>query len=273
MYQKLEHSKAGITINGNNIRYADDTLLFADSVTDLQLLLETLNNHSHNHGLELNLKKTKFMIITKKDNVYADLTISNTQIERVRSYKYLGAWITDTNDQTKEIKTRIEIARQAFIKMKKFLCCRDIALKLRIRMLRCYVFSVLLYGMEAWTLKQSNIKNIEAFEMWCYRRILKISWTERITNKAVLLKMEKDCELLNTIKKRKLEYLGHIMRGSKYSLLRLIVQGKIIGKRSIGRRRISWLRNLREWYGCSSVDLFRAAVNKIKITMMISNLR
>ncbi|CAG9836622.1 unnamed protein product, partial [Diabrotica balteata] len=71
----------------------------------------------------------------------------------------------------------------------------------------------------------------------------------------------------------KLEYLGHIMRGEKYELLRNIMQGKIKGRRSVGRRKISWLRNLREWFGCSSIELFRRVTNKIIIARMISNLR
>ncbi|CAG9830963.1 unnamed protein product, partial [Diabrotica balteata] len=130
--------------------------------------------------------------------------------------------------------------------MKKFLCSRDIYIYLRTRMLRCYVFSILLYGMEAWTLKKINIKNIETFEMWCYRRMWKIPWTERVTNQDVLLKMGKECEVIKTIQTKKLEYMGHIMKGKKYSLLRLIIQQKISRKRNVGRRRISWLRNLRE---------------------------
>ena len=69
------------------------------------------------------------------------------------------------------------------------------------------------------------------------------------------------------------QYLGHIMKGRRYEMLKLIMQGKIKGKRNVGGRRISWLRNLRDWYNCSSIELFRAAANKVKIAMMVSNLR
>ncbi|CAG9827057.1 unnamed protein product [Diabrotica balteata] len=169
--------------------------------------------------------------------------------------------------------TRIEIARQAFIKMKTMFVNRDLSLDLRRRALRCYVLSTLLYGIESWTLKADNIKKLESFEMWCHRTILKIPWTQRVTNAEVLRRLQKDCEVIKHIKTRKLEYLDHITRCAKYEILRLIMQGKIRGKRSIGRRRISWLRNLREWYSCSSVDLFRAAANKVRIAVMNSNLR
>ena len=117
--------------------------------------------------------------------------------------------------------------------------------------------------MEAWTLKKIDTKRIEPFEMWMYRRILRISWAEKVTNVEVLRRMQKEKELVFTIKKRKLQYLGHVMRGDKYQLLQLIIQGKIIGKRSIGRRRNSWLKNLREWYNCNNCQLIISAISKI----------
>ncbi|CAG9839485.1 unnamed protein product, partial [Diabrotica balteata] len=99
-------------------------------------------------------------------------------------------------------------------------------------------FSTLLYGVEAWTLKKSNIKNLEVFEMWCYRRILKISWINRKTNKQVFEQLGKQYEVLNSIKIGKLEYLGHIMKDEKYELLSTIMQGKIKARTSVGRRKI-----------------------------------
>jgi hypothetical protein len=213
------------------------------------------------------------MIVSKTQHGNERLMIEQTQIEKVETYKYLGTWVDDKNDQSREIKVRIETARQAFVKMKTMLTNRDLQLHLRLRALRCYIFSILLYGMEAWTLKKQHIRKIEAFEMWCYRRILKIQWVQRITNAEVLRRLNKELEIMNSIKRRKLEYLGHITRGEKYELLRIIMQGRIQGRRSIGRRRISWLKNLREWFNCSSLQLFRAAANKVTIAVMISNLR
>jgi len=109
------------------------------------------------------------------------------------------------------------------------------------------VFSVLLYGVETWTLIELTCEKIEAFEMWLYRLMLKISWTDRITNQLVLERMGKQKELLTTIITRKLEYIGHILRNNqRYNILRLILQGMIEGKISVGRRRIYWLKNLRD---------------------------
>ncbi|CAG9835815.1 unnamed protein product [Diabrotica balteata] len=89
--------------------------------------------------------------------------------------------------------------------------CTNINLKMIL--VRCYIFSILLYGVETWILNKSNTDKLEAFEMWIYRRILKIPWTDKITNSVVLRRMNKERELLITIKRRKLEYLGHVLRG------------------------------------------------------------
>lgn len=136
------------------------------------------------------------------------------------------------------------------------------------------MFSVLLYEVETWTLTELQCKKIDTFEMWLFRRMLKISWTERINNQRVLEKMGKQKELLTTIKTRTLEYIGHIMRNNqRYNVLQLILQGKIEGKISFGRRRISWMKNLLNWYNTTSIDVFRASLDRNDIANMISNIR
>ena len=150
---------------------------------------------------------------------------------------------------------------------------RDLDLSLKIRMLRCYVFPILLYGCECWTLNPLLEKRIEAFEMYLYRRILRISWIERVRNIEVLDKMHKNKELMSTIKERKLRYIGHLMRGDRYEILRLIIEGKIQGKRSVGRRQNSWLKDLRRWLGKTSAEIFRAAFSHVTIANWIANLR
>ena len=90
--------------------------------------------------------------------------------------------------------------------------------------------------------------------MWCYRRMLRISWKNRARNEQVLLRMEKRPEIIKSIKVWKVQYLGHVMRGDRYRILKLVIEGKIQGSRSVGRRRTSWLRNLREQYKVSSID-------------------
>lgn len=277
IFQKaLADESAGIKVNGipiNNIRYADDTAIITETLEDLQRIMNKVTQTSAEYGVTLNTKKTKFMVVTKRNIGDANLYIQNERIERVNKYKYLGTIVNDKNEYTKEIIVRIEKARSAFVNMKKVFCSRDLSLKLRTRLVKCYIYSILLYGMEAWTVNKYCMNKIDAFEMWIYRRILKISWTHRVSNVEVLRRMNKEKEITLNIKQRKLQYFGHIMRGQKYQLLQVIMQGKIQGKRSVGRRRMSWLRNLREWCNCNSTQLFRAAVSKVKIAMMVAKLR
>lgn len=255
------------------MRYADDTVLLAENMSDLQNMLNNVITASREYGLTLNVKKTKYMIVTKTEVPNEGLYVEGEGLERVERYDYLGTSVNCSVDYCSEIKIRIEKARASFMKIKKLLCSRDLNLDLRTRMLKCYVFPVLLYGVEAWTLNVYCERKLEAFEMWTYRRMLRIPWTEHVTNVEVLRRMEKGVEILHEVKKRKLQYLGHIMRGQRYEILQLIIQGKIVGKRSVGRRRISWLRNLREWFNVTSSNLFKAAASKIRIAMMIANLR
>ncbi|CAH2233447.1 uncharacterized protein LOC120627568 [Pararge aegeria] len=189
-------------------------------------------------------------------------------------YKYLGAWVNEEWDCGQEIRTRIEIARASLKRMEKVLCSRKLSIELRVRLLHCYVWPVVLYGSESWTLKADTQKRLEAFEMWCYRRMLRISWTQKVSNVRVLQRVARSRELLLIIKKRKVEYLGHVLRHERYQLLRLIMMGKVEGKRRVGRRKKSWLRNIREWTNVESVEvLFRLAQDREKFAELTSNLQ
>jgi hypothetical protein len=275
--EALEKCEHGILLNGerlNNIRYANDTVIFADSLNSLQQLINKVNEVSERFGLQVNITKTKFMIISKNKVRDAQLLINNTPVDRVKQYNYLGTTVNEQWDHSQEIKCRIEKARSAFNNMAKLFKSHNLNLEIKVRLLRCYIFSILYYGVESWTLTEAMEKKLEAFEMWLYRRILRISWTDKITNETVLRRVGKEREVMYTIKRRKLEYLGHIMRNStKYRLLKVILQGKVFGKRGIGRRRISWLKNLRKWFSTTTTNLFKASVNKIIIARMIANIR
>ncbi|CAG9838836.1 unnamed protein product [Diabrotica balteata] len=146
-----------------------------------------------------------------------------------------------------EIKHRIAMTKTTFMKVKSFLCNNHLSLELTQRMVKCYVCSVLLYSAEVWTLKVSIMNKIEALEMWVHRRMLKVPWTARKTNKEVLRSVKKDRELLKTVKHLKMSYLRHIIRGSRYKILQLILKGKIEGRRDVGRKEVSWLKNIPEW--------------------------
>lgn len=271
--EALENAEDGILINGvliNNLRYADDTVLIADTAEGLQRLIDRVTEVCALYNMHLNTNKTKVMIVSKQDTD-GQFHANGSRLQMATSINYLGTFLNDKWEQINEIKIRIEKSRAAFNRMRKVLCNLNIGLHLRVRALRCYVFSILTYGVEAWTLTEAACKRLEAFEMWCYRRMLRISWIYHVTNEAVLQRVRKQKEVLNSIKERKLSYFGHVMRNQKYGLLQLIMQGKFNGKRGPGRRRVSWLRNLRQWTGMTSMDLFRAAVNKVRWAIVIAN--
>ncbi|CAG9832782.1 unnamed protein product [Diabrotica balteata] len=215
-------------------------MIIATSIEYLQHLIESLSMNSAEMEITINTKKTKYMLITKRpQNIHHLLTINGNVIEQVEKYQYLGTLINETNDHTVEINRRIEIARSTLIRTKPLLMYKNLNLEIILRTIRCYVFSILLYGAETWTLKKCNLKRIEAFDLWLYRRVLKISWTDRIINKEVLDRVGKETELITTIQTRKLEYLVHVMKEPKYEILRLIIQGKVQGRRSVDRRQNS----------------------------------
>lgn len=261
--EALDDLQCGIKVNGrpvNNIRYADDTVIIADNPGDLQLMLEAINTRGKLAGLKINGDKTKVMVISRDPVQPLNIRIDNKRIETVSQFKYLGSLVNDRWDPQMEIKSRIEQAKQAFLKYKKLFCDPNLSFSTKYRLVKCYVWSVLLYGMETWTLKVTSVNRLEACEMWILRRMLRISWTARMTNSAVLEMAGVQRSLFTLIKERKIGYLGHILRGEKYGLLRLILEGKIEGKRGIGRKSLSWLRNIREWTGLRSIgDLCRAA--------------
>lgn len=137
--EALSEDPKGIVVNGkpiNNIRYADDTVILAENIEDLQSMVNRTNQISEEYGLKMNLKKTKLLIFSKSRNIQADLVVDNNRIERIRTYTYLGTRVNDEYDQSQEIRTRIEMARGAFLKMRRILCNRDLSLELRTRILR-----------------------------------------------------------------------------------------------------------------------------------------
>ena len=127
----------------------------------MQTLLLSVTDHSQQMGLKINIEKTQWMVISKNINITnnsADIRINGDIVQRVQAYKYLGCWVNEKWDLLQEIKCRIEQARTSFRKMQKVLTNRELKITLRIRLLRCYVFSILFYGMEAWTLTETMCK-------------------------------------------------------------------------------------------------------------------
>ena len=141
-----------------------------------------------------------------------------------------------TNDGrcTCEIKSRIAMAKAAFNK-KKTLFTTKLDLNLRKKLIKCYIWSMALYGAETRTLRAADQKYLESSEMWCWRRMEKISWTDHVRNEEVLLRVNEQRSILHEIRKRKANWIGHIL--GRNCLLEQVIEGKIKGEMEVARRR------------------------------------
>jgi hypothetical protein len=176
--------------------------------------------------------------------------IDQKQLENVEYFKYLGSMITNDARCTREIKYRIAMAKAAFNK-KKNLFTSKLDLNLRKKLVKCYIWSTALCGAETWTLRKINQKYLENFEMWCWRRMEKISWTDRVRNEEVLHRVKEERNIVHTIKIRKANWIGHILR--RNCLLKHVIEGNIWGRIAVtgrrGRRRKQLLNDLKEKRG------------------------
>ena len=273
--RNLEESE-GLKVNGenlNNLRYADDTSLLAGSEEDLQRLLDIVVEESEKLGLSLNVKKTECMVVSKKENnPKCKLFSKGEQIRQVQKFKYLGYTLTSDGKCRTEIKKRIAVAKDSFQKMSPILKNRNMSFSTKLRVLKTYVWSILLYGCESWTITTETRKRLEAAEMWFFRRMLRISWTEKRTNESILEETNQERSLINTIRKRQLKFLGHICRHRGLEFLSLT--GKIEGKRSRGRQRITFLESLNSWVTGNNKDnltFLRMTENRDKWRIMIAD--
>jgi hypothetical protein len=142
----------------------------------------------------------------------------------VESFKYLGSILTNDGRCTGEIKCRIAMAKAAFNK-KRALFTSTLDLGLREKLVKCYIWSIALYGAETWTLRAVDQKHLECFEVWCWRRMEKISWTNHVRHEEVLLKVKEQRNILHEIRKRKANWIGHILLSN--CLLQRVIEGKM----------------------------------------------
>ncbi len=241
----LEGIKVG-GVNINNLRYADDTVLLADSQDKLQAILDKVVTASEEKGLSLNVKKTECMVASKKKTAPRCILHSKGEkIKEVSSFNYLGSTITTNGKSEAEIKRRITMAKNSFMKLSPVFKNRNIRQTTKLRILQAYVWSILQYGCESWTLKRSLERRIEAAEMWLLRKMMRIPWTVKMTNVQVLRLANTKRYLLRNIRKRQLQFVGHICR--KRDLEHLALTGKLEGKKSRGRQRETFITSLNRW--------------------------
>ena len=179
--------QAGIKIsrrNINNLRYADDTTLMAESEEELKGLLMKMKEESEKVGLKLNIQKTKIMA----SGPITSWQIDGEIVETVRDFIFLGSKITADGDCSHEIKRRLLLGRKPMIKLDSILKSRNITLSTNICLVKAMVFQVVMYGCESWTIKKAEHRRIDALELWCWRRLLRVPWTARRSNQSIVKK-------------------------------------------------------------------------------------
>ena len=203
----LEEAQAGIKIarrNINNLRYADNTTLIAESEEELKSLLMKVKEESEKVGFKLNIQKTKIM-------APGPITSWET-VETVSDFIFGGSKITADGDCSHEIKRHLLLGRKVMTNLDSILKSRGITLPTKIHLVKAMVFSVVMYGCESWTVKNAECRRIDAFELWCWRRLLRIPWTARRSNQSILKEISPGCSLEGPMLKLKLQYFGHLLQ-------------------------------------------------------------
>ena len=206
----LEEAQAGIKISGRNInslRYADDITLMAESEEELKGLLMKVKEESETVGLKLSIQKTKIMA----SGPITSWQIDGKTIETVRSFIFGGPKITVDGDFSHEIKRRLLLGSKVMTKLESIFKSRDITLPTKVHLVKARVFPVVMYRCESWTIKKAEHRRIDAFELWCWRRLLRFPWTARRSNQSILKEISPGCSLEGLMVKLKLQYFGHLM--------------------------------------------------------------
>ena len=153
---------------------------------------------------------------------------------------FLGSKITADGDCSHEIKRRLLLARKVMTNLVSIFKSRDITLSTKVRLVKAMIFPVVMYGCDSWTVKKAECQRIDAFELWCWRRLLRVPWTARRSNQSILKEISPGCSLVELMLKLKLQYFGHLMRRAD-SFEKTLMLGKIEGRRRRGRQRMRWL--------------------------------
>ena len=187
----LEEAQAGIKISGNNInnlRYADDTTFMAESEEELKSLLMQVKGESEKVGLKLSIQKTKIMA----SGPITSWQIDGETVETVTDFLFFGCKITADGDCSHEIKRCLLLRRKVMTNIDSILKSKYITLPTKVCLVKAMVFPVVMYGCEKWTLKKDDRRRIDAFELWCWRRLLRVPWTARRSNQSILY-----CKVIN----------------------------------------------------------------------------
>ena len=208
---ELEEAQAGIKIAGRNIknlRYADDTTLMAESEEELKSLFMKVKEESEKVDLKFNIQKTKIMA----SSPITSWQIDGETVETVADFILGDSKITADGDCSHEIKRCLLLGRKGMTKLDSILKSRGITLSTKVRLVKAMVFSVVAHGCESWTIKKAEHRRIDAFELWCWKRLLRVPWTARRSNQSILKELNPGCSVEGLMLKLKLQYFGPLVQ-------------------------------------------------------------
>ena len=190
----LEEAQAGIKISGrnlNNLRYADDTTLMAESEEELKSILMKVKEESEKVGLKLNIEKLKIMA----SGPITSWEIDGETVETVSDFIFGVSKITADGDCSHEIKRRLLLGSKVMTNLDSIFKSRDIILPTKVHLVKAMVFPVVMCGCESWTIKKAEHQRIDAFELWCWRRLLRVPWTASRSNQSILKEISPEYSL------------------------------------------------------------------------------
>ena len=215
----LEEAQAGIN------RYADDTTLMAESEEELKSLLMKVKEESEKVGLKLNIQKTKIMA----SGPITSWQIDGETVETVADY--FSGLQNNCKWCSYEIKRHLLLGRKVMTNLNSIFKSRDITLSTKVRLVKAMVFPVVMYGCESWTIKKAEHQRIDAFELWCWRRLLRVPWTARRSNQSILKEISPGFSLEGLMLKLKLQYFGHlIQRVYSFEKTLMLTKSKVGGQ-------------------------------------------
>ena len=206
----LEDAQAGIKIawrNINNLKYADNTTLMSESEEELKRLLIKVKEESEKVGLKFNIQKPKIMA----SGPITSWQIDGETVETVADFIFGGSKITADGDHSHEIKRRILLGRKVMANLESVLKSGDITLPTKVHLVKAMVFPVVMYGCDSGSIKKAECLRIDAFELWCWRKLLTVPWTARRSNQSILEEISPEYSLEGLMLKLKLQYFGHLM--------------------------------------------------------------
>ena len=225
----LEEAQAGIKNAGrniNNLRYADDTTLMAESEEELKSLLMKVKEESEKIGLKLNIQQTKVMA----SGPITSWEIDGETVETMADFIFLGSKISADGDCSHEIKRHLLLGSKVMTNLDNIFKSRDSTLPTKVHLVKAMVFPVVMYGCESRTIKKAEHQRIDAFELWCWGRLLRIPWTARRSSQSILKEISPGGSLEGLMLKLKLQCFGHLMQRTN-SLEKTLMLRKIEGRR------------------------------------------